>query len=857
MKKKWILLTAGLVMTFLAKAQYVINGYIFSEDGKNPIENVHVVDIGNGHGTTTNEQGYFTLEMPVKNGVLQCRYIGFQDERISYKISRDTLELGRVYLKNKSISLEEITIGAGIVQNENAPITISTISSKTIQNQLGDRPLPLILNTTPGLFSVRVGGGSGDAEMSIRGFGQDNIGVLLNGIPINGVENGLVYWSNWLGLGNTAAEIQIQKGPGYSNMAVNSVGGSVNIITKPASFEKGGSISYQMTTYGNQNFSISLNSGKLDKGWSISVKGSYTYGPGYIDATYVKGWSYFMALGKQINKKNRLTITLLGAPQVHGQRTLKLSNRENELYGQLFNKDWGSYNGEINNASENFYKRPFLGINHYLSLDENKKIANSVYLMVGSGGGKWSESFNYAPTIFEYRNPSDQIDWQAIYNHNATNQDKYVLQNGDTVTGYSYNVQTNFLANHVEAGFMSTYEQQLNDKLSFTAGVHYRFFKSHVWEEITNLLGGKFYIEDYSWAVDGDAGRNQIMTVGDVIKVDNNAVINFINAYSLLKYTSDHWNAFVSANGNSNWYQRIDSYNYVPAQKSEVITKPGYDFRAGAAYHPSLQHTFYTNGAFVSKAPYFKYVFGNFTNVPVQNLQNENIATVEAGYRFNNDKIKLTINGFYTEWQNVSLLSNEYVQLENDLQTRALINGLNALHKGAEAEFRANLYTNFKIGGYVLLADYRWQNNVTSTLYNNENVAVDTVNVYAANLYVGGAPQQQFSLFAEFRLLKFLNLRVDWTYYNKIYAGFSPVNRSNPNDTEQPFQLPAYNLVNAYLSIPFNIFQTTANLQVNAYNLLNADYIEWGEDGINHDLDTFRGFWSFGRTFDFMLRINF
>ncbi|GAH13941.1 unnamed protein product, partial [marine sediment metagenome] len=29
-------------------------------------------------------------------------------------------------------------------------------------------------------------------------------------------------------------------------------------------------------------------------------------------------------------------------------------------------------------------------------------------------------------------------------------------------------------------------------------------------EQITDLLGGKYFIEDYSWAVDGVAGREQI-----------------------------------------------------------------------------------------------------------------------------------------------------------------------------------------------------------------------------------------------------------------------------------------------------------------------------------------------------------
>lgn len=87
------------------------------------------------------------------------------------------------------------------------------------------------MQLTPGLFAHREGGGSGDATVRIRGFEQENIAVLLNGIPINGAENGLVYWNNWMGLAEVASSVQVQRGIGASNVALNSVGGTINIVT--------------------------------------------------------------------------------------------------------------------------------------------------------------------------------------------------------------------------------------------------------------------------------------------------------------------------------------------------------------------------------------------------------------------------------------------------------------------------------------------------------------------------------------------------------------------------------------------------------------------------------------------------
>jgi hypothetical protein len=631
----------------------------------------------------------------------------------------------------------------------------------------------------------------------------------------------------------------------------------VNIITEPARKTQSGSIIYQITDYGNQKLTFTLHSGQMKNGWSLSLMGSYTRGPGYVDATYVRGWSYYLALGKQINRRNKLTITLMGAPQRHGQRTLRLSEEEHNLRGNRFNKDWGSMNGQINNASENFYHRPFLGINHYLTIDDTKKLATTVYGFLGDGGGKWSESFNYAPSIFEYRNYSGQIDWPAIFENNATHEGQYVLANGDTVSGYSLNVQTHFLASHIETGFMSTYEQEFNDRLKFVAGAHYRYFNSFLREQIIDLLGGQFFIEDYAWAADGVAGRNQIKTVGDVIKVDNSTIINFVNAYAQLIYNRDPFSAYISINGNNNWYKRVDRFNYVSNQESETVTYPGFDVRAGLSYKPAAQHTLYANGAYISRAPYFKFVFGNFNNTPVINLENEQIQTVEAGYRFNNMTWQLQVNAFYTLWGNVSLLSDEYVQLENNLQTRAMINGLNARHMGLEGEIKANVHKNIRLGGFFLLGDYRWTNNVEARLFNNDNVAVDTINVFAENLYVGGNAQQQLGLFTDFRLLSFFNIRAEWIYNNKMFANFSPTSRRNPDDKAQPYRIPAYHNLNVYLGVPFKLFRTYGIVQINAYNLLDQVYIEWGEDGVNHDLESFRGFWAFGRNFDFMIKLNF
>jgi hypothetical protein len=47
---------------------------------------------------------------------------------------------------------------------------------------------------------------------------------MINGVPVNDMENGAVYWSNWAGLSDVTSMIQGTKGLGSSKLAISSVG---------------------------------------------------------------------------------------------------------------------------------------------------------------------------------------------------------------------------------------------------------------------------------------------------------------------------------------------------------------------------------------------------------------------------------------------------------------------------------------------------------------------------------------------------------------------------------------------------------------------------------------------------------
>jgi outer membrane cobalamin receptor len=123
--------------------------------------------------------------------------------------------------------------------DETTPVAYTNVSKEEMEVRLGSQDIPMILNTTPSVYATQQGGGAGDARINVRGFNQRNVAVMINGVPQNDMENGWVYWSNWDGMADVTSNVQVQRGLGASNLAVASVGGTINVRSSAADMEKG------------------------------------------------------------------------------------------------------------------------------------------------------------------------------------------------------------------------------------------------------------------------------------------------------------------------------------------------------------------------------------------------------------------------------------------------------------------------------------------------------------------------------------------------------------------------------------------------------------------------------------------
>ena len=264
-----------------------------------------------------------------------------------------------IYSQNEaaldSIALEEVVVSSGIIdvaKERETPIAVSTITAREVQLKVGNMEFPEIMNKTPGVYATKQGGGYGDSRISLRGFDQRNTSFLINGQPVNDMENGWVYWSNWAGLTEVASGIQIQRGLGASKLAVPSVGGTVSIFTNSAERAKGGSFTQLLGNDGYSKSTIAYNTGLNENGWSTSLLLSKWSGNGYIYNTMGAGTTYFAAVGYAPDgSDHKMNLSVLGAGQWHHQRDVWVSIRDYQNFGetgidQRCNSNGGTRNGE-------------------------------------------------------------------------------------------------------------------------------------------------------------------------------------------------------------------------------------------------------------------------------------------------------------------------------------------------------------------------------------------------------------------------------------------------------------------------------------------------------------------------------
>lgn len=883
-------------------AQTVVIGQVIDAESRDglPSASVYIESLQRGGLTLLDGTFEFTTAL-TGEAVLVVNFVGYETKKITLTLSGGELVVPDVLLEPSTVGLAAAKVMANSVQGRETPVAVSTLDVEYIERNLGDKELVEVLNVTPGVYATKGSGGYGDSRINIRGFNQRQIAVMINGIPVNDMENKWVYWSNWSGLGDAVQSIQVQRGLGASKLAVPSVGGTLNVITKTTDAKRRIVYEQNVTDWGRYRSTLSYSTGVLPSGWAMSLVGSRTVSDGYADANFINAWSYYGSAAKDFGD-HRMVITAIGAPQKHGQRRSNmavwqydtLAARGHDAY--KWNMNWGYRDGEVYNSKVNSYHKPQISISDYWQINETTRMQNSVYVSVGMGYGTGQSGLSrggvgdFDPIEWdeverinqEYNNVSTYSADDVGYNESLgawvdtlNHQGDVVMLDGDTARGAARNFIFSSHNNHFWTGAISSIVSELRPGLTFTGGFDGRYYKGTHTRTVEDLLGAPFV--DYTLGA-SQGGYAALPVVGDKYYYHNIGEVIYGGLFTQLELNADWGTAFASAAASLTRYRRIDPYanyryensgiqpvttypggadssavvtdEYISGVNSPVVTNPGFNIKAGISRNLGDYHTVFVNGGFNSIVPDFKFAWNGYTNIPNQDLVNERITSMEFGYRFTHFKHSFNFNLYHTVWSDKTITTTARDYDQDGIAEQAFILGLIETHDGMEFEWRTRPNRWLSVGGMASFGDWRWDNDVEAAVYYLNGDFADSLQIYSAGLKVSDAPQSQFGLLADARFDNGLELGVSYIYNDKLYAKFDPaIDRTHLNPERigfQPVLLPSFGYIDARIRYKFEPIDAWGgarfDLSVNVQNVTNNHYIsdgfeEWRKDQV-YDTET-------------------
>lgn len=910
MKQFFSLLTALMLVAASAWAQNPITakGTVTDENGE-PVIGASIVATGGKALGTTDVDGNFAVKVPAGTKKISISYIGYKTTDRNASANMGTIEL-----EPSNQMLNDVVVTQSLARTRQTPVAVSQVNKAEIETKLGSQELPEILNTTPGVWATKDGGGFGDAKINMRGFQSANVAVLVNGIPVNDMEGGRVYWSNWTVLSDVASNIQTQRGLGAAVLSAPSIGGTINITTQSIDAEKGGNVWYGFGNDGMNQFGGKVATGLMKNGWSVTLQGSRKYGDGYIQGTAFNGYSYFVNVSKKINEAHNLSLTAFGAPQVHNQR--QTNNGLSILNYQLLAKNWMNgespyrynaiygfdKNGQERSANVNFYHKPQISLAHNWRINNKSSLSTTLYASIASGGGysgqgrgtyngtqisssSWYGATDGVPSTL-FRCPDGTFDYAAIQEMNA-----------NSTTGSNMVMTTSNNA-HKWYGLVSTYNNRFfDDKLNVLAGIDMRYYVGYHDNRIIDLYDGEYYMDDANRGGrmmqinNKDAASNpafvyEKLGVGDVVYRNYVGYTNQEGAYlqGELSLLDKRLTLVASGSLSNTGYQREDLYYYAKGEgKSKMFNFIGGTAKFGANYNFDRHNSAFANVGYISRAPFF--TGGVFLSVSNSNATNpdpvnEKVFSAEGGYNFRSRYFSATINAYYTKWLDKAVTRGGIFQSGPHMGDRYALNltGVDARHMGIEFNCTYALAEWLELTGMVSLGDYIWDSNAKGYYYNQDGVplkndAGDPASGVLAEdhawgilnqkgIKVGGSAQTTAALGAQFRPFKGFRIGGDWKINARNYADYtvSAPSFNSEINVHQPWEIPWGNQVDINASYKFKVGGMDATVFGNINNLFDYNYIVDARGNMNVDgaWDNVYGvFYSFGRTYTMKLRLNF
>ena len=903
-KRNLISLVATFLMPMFVYGQSV-SGTVADESGS-PLAGANVVVEGTDLGAASLEDGTYSISIGEGSYTVTASVIGYQSSTASVDVSGDvTLDFSLAVSAVEMSALEVLASRAG----EKTPVAHTTVVKEELEFRLGSQDLPMSLNLTPSVYATQQGGGAGDARINVRGFNQRNIAVMINGVPQNDMENGWVYWSNWDGVADASHSIQIQRGLSAVNLATPSIGGTMNIITDPATHEKGGKFKQESGAGGFLKTTLNYNSGLIGDKLALSGAIVRKTGDGVIDKTWTDAWAYYFGASYALDSKNRFELYAIGAPQRHGQNLYKqnlgaydadfaesfgdydslnvdgydqtaLGTEDGEGQfvdvGRFFNQNWSPISSDYTgkqywymygaktvdrhdpnflNERENYFHKPLVNLNHYLTINDKTRLSSVLYWSGGSGGG--TGTYGKIPTLdadgnlgdddykFYYGRGPWTRDWNTLVAYNSGDADTvYVDKSALARThGEGNNQSVGILRNSINRqstiGLISKLNYDLSDALKLQFGLDWRTAGIEHAREVRDLLGGDYYV-DYA---DDNSPDGKRVELGDIIAYHNETTVDWLGGFVQGAYASGPLSAYGMGGVSSIAYTYQDHFTVADEviEADAIITT---QFKGGAMYDITDGISVFGNFGIVEKPPIMDNVI-YFDGTVASDPANEKFISSEASVSYSSGLGAVKVSAYSTDWKDRNLTKSVTSGQGSSGDTDVIfLTGINQKHQGVEVEASTEVLDILRLDAIVSVGKWKFEGdadgNYQEDEFNEDGQVIGqttTPYTYALDgLFVGDQPQTSLALVGTVTPVKGLKLQAVYNQYDNNYSDWSPGAREYDGsdedaDREQVWEAPGYSKVDLHASYALPISGYDVSLFGHVFNATDAVFVQ---DAVDH-----------------------
>ena len=844
-----------LLLPAFAFAQNSVSGTVTDKDSGQPLVGVKVVVEGTTMGAASGADGSYSVSgVPDGSYTVTAKYIGYADQSASVSLSGSG-ETANFQLESSAINLGMVDVLASR-NYQTLGMSGSQFTSQELELRLGSRGMPQALSTLPNVFVEQNGGGYDDENVWVRGFDDRYTSYLINGVPMNDMENGNLYFSNWSVLADVGTDIEVQRGQSAVNIATPSVGGSVNFISGGAPREAGGKFKTILGGDGYLKTVLNANSGLIMDGkGSITMMLSRRQADKYagVEGTFTRAYSYYLNANYAPSEDQRFEFIMLGSPQRHGvnyfyQKTSRYDDNGryyNALHNTVSDANWKKLGTKVqlpdwmpgggwNNAEgervadksitqrTNMFHKPIMQLNHSLKVADNMTLLTAAYYSGGEGGGtRYRGSRDYTA--------DGRPDWNKTIEANTTAG----MNSAGQALGLSGNlskaIQATSRNNQYTYGLMPRLITDVNDQLEVTVGLDWRTAKIEHYREVYSLLGGDYY---YNTSNKNLSGKDNYKQLGDKVEYYDINTVDWTGFYGQAVYNAGPLSAFAVFSSTSTSFTNEDQF-VSGKKKIESDPQSGSQMKLGGSYDLSDNLSLFGNFGLTTITPAMDKVVDEDYGTLNVDYKPEKANFFDFGARFKQMNGMLTggINYYMVDWKDRAIRRG--VQDPTTPDAFVNITGMNQNHSGIEYTFayKPMDMLRFDLRGHF--SNWEYSNNVNAKYRADRtgSTAETEYNLYLKDLKVGGAPQTQIAFLATVYPMKnaFVSLEVEQR--DNYYGDFSPTGRNNAEDEgRQAYKLDALMLMNLHAAYSLNAAGRDWSLGMNVSNLSDKEYYSYVQD---------------------------